>query len=66
MILSEFADRGINLTKIESRPSKQGLGDYIFFIDLEGRGDDSAISQALESLDSKLSWMKMLGSYPIA
>ena len=65
MILSEFADRGINLTKIESRPSKQGLGDYIFFIDLEGRRDDPAISQALQSLDSRLSWMKVLGSYPI-
>ena len=42
LILSEFAHRYVNLTKIESRPSKQGLGDYIFFIDIEGRAQRPA------------------------
>lgn len=64
LILSEFAHRYINLTKIESRPSKQGLGDYIFFIDMEGRRDDCAIAQALKCLACKLPWVKVLGSFP--
>ena len=64
MILSEFAFRYVNLTKIESRPSKQGLGDYIFFIDMEGRVDDAPIAQALSCLTCKLPWVKVLGSYP--
>jgi prephenate dehydratase len=64
MILSEFAYRYVNLTKVESRPSKQGLGDYIFFIDLEGRSSDPPISQALACLGCKLAWVKVLGSYP--
>jgi prephenate dehydratase len=65
MILSEFAYRYVNLTKVESRPSKQGLGDYIFFIDMVGRRDDPPIAQALSCLDCKLTWLKVLGSYPI-
>jgi prephenate dehydratase len=64
LILSEFAYRFVNLTKIESRPSKQGLGDYIFFIDMEGRRDDPAVDQALKCLACKLAWVKVLGSYP--
>jgi len=64
MILSEFAYRYVNLTKVESRPSKQGLGDYIFFIDMVGRASDPPISQALSCLGCKLSWLKVLGSYP--
>jgi prephenate dehydratase len=64
MILSEFAYRFVNLTKVESRPSRQGLGDYIFFIDMSGRSEDPAIAQALECLACKLPWLKVLGSYP--
>ena len=64
LILSEFAHRYVNLTKIESRPSRQGLGDYVFFIDVEGRRGDTAIEQALKCLACKLPWVKVLGSYP--
>ncbi len=64
-ILQEFSHRGINLTKLESRPSKKGLGDYIFFIDMEGRLNDSAVAGALECLRCKLASVKVLGSYPI-
>ncbi len=64
MILSEFAYRYVNLTKVESRPSKQGLGDYIFFIDMVGRASDPPIAQALSCLGCKLTWLKVLGSYP--
>ena len=64
LILSEFAHRYVNLTKVESRPSKQGLGDYVFFIDVEGRRGDPPIEQALKCLACKLPWVKVLGSYP--
>lgn len=64
-ILQEFAGRGINLTKIESRPSKKGLGDYVFFIDMEGRKDDREVAAALDALKGNLAKMKLLGSYPV-
>lgn len=65
LILQEFAHRYINLTKIESRPSKRGLGDYIFLIDLEGKVDDPQVSDALRCLTCKLLEVKVLGSYPV-
>lgn len=64
LILSEFAYRHVNLSKVESRPSKLGLGHYIFFIDLEGRHDDPTVVQAVKCLACKLPWLKVLGSYP--
>jgi len=65
-ILTEFASRGINLTKIESRPTKKVLGEYYFFIDIEGHVEDDAIKDALGSLMGKLREIKLLGSYPAA
>ncbi len=65
MILSEFAYAGINLTKIQSRPTKQALGDYMFFIDLEGSVNDLAVQTALNCLRLKLREVKVLGSYPV-
>lgn len=65
LILQEFAHRYLNLTKIESRPSKRGLGDYIFLIDLEGRVDDPQVNDALRCLTCKLLEVKVLGSYPV-
>lgn len=62
-ILGEFAKRDINLTRIESRPSKRSLGDYLFYIDLEGSTSDAAIKDALYHIDSKVSMLKVLGSY---
>lgn len=63
-ILQEFAKRDINLTKIESRPSKKALGDYLFFIDLEGHREESLVSEALDALKSKVATLKIIGSYP--
>ena len=65
LILQEFAHRYINLTKIESRPSKRSLGDYIFLIDLEGRVDDPQVNDALRCLTCKLLEVRVLGSYPV-
>ncbi len=63
-ILREFAQKDINLTKIESRPSKEALGDYLFFIDFEGHRSDSSVEEVLEALESKVATLKIIGSYP--
>jgi len=65
-VLGEFAQRGINLTKIESRPSKRALGDYMFHIDCEGHLEDEEIKEALEGVKRKVAMLKVLGSYPKA
>lgn len=62
-ILGEFASRAINLTKIESRPSKKALGDYYFFVDMEGHREDNIIKAALKFVKEKVSFLKILGSY---
>lgn len=63
-ILGEFARKDINLTKIESRPSKEKLGRYIFFVDLEGHRKDREIRNILNMIKSKVENIKILGSYP--
>jgi len=65
-ILGEFATEGIDLTKIESRPTKRVLGDYLFYIDLKGHIEDRIIKDALERVKSKVGMLKVLGSYPAA
>jgi prephenate dehydratase len=64
--LSEFAQRGVNLTRIESRPRKQGLGRYMFFVDLEGHEEDAAIGAGLDGLRGRVERLKVLGVYPAA
>lgn len=66
MILSEFAYAEINLTKIQSRPTKRAMGEYMFFMDLEGHAEDGDLKTALDSLRLKLREVKVLGSYPRA
>lgn len=65
MILAEFAYAGINLTKIQSRPTKKGLGDYMFFVDLDGSANNQYVQTALNCLRMKLRDVKVLGSYPV-
>lgn len=65
-ILEEFAGRSINLTKLESRPTKRVLGEYCFFIDLEGHVEDEIVKDALAVLEPKVAKLKSLGSYPRA
>ncbi len=64
LILSEFAYRHVNMSKVESRPSKQALGHYVFFIDIDGSVEDPPVAQAIKCLACKLPWLKVLGSYP--
>jgi len=63
-VLHEFSDRRINLTKIESRPSKVELGVYIFLVDMEGHRTDPAVAEALEKVREQASFFKVFGSYP--
>jgi prephenate dehydratase len=65
-ILQEFAARGINLTKLESRPTKRALGEYCFVIDFEGHLGDEVVTDCLRDLRSKVADVKFLGSYPAA
>lgn len=65
MILGEFAFAGINLTMVQSRPLKQQLGDYMFFMEFEGRDTDVNAQTALSCLRLKLREVKVLGSYPV-
>jgi prephenate dehydratase len=62
--LGEFARRNINLAKIESRPTKESLGQYIFLIDCEGHREDSVLKEALSALSRRVNMLKVLGSYP--
>jgi prephenate dehydratase len=64
--LSEFASRGINLTRIESRPLKRRLGHYLFLADLEGHEDDPRVAEAIERLHVHCEVVRVLGSYPSA
>lgn len=63
-ILKEFAAREINLTKIESRPTRKALGEYFFFIDVEGHVDDENLAKSFDVLRKELRELKLLGSYP--
>jgi prephenate dehydratase len=64
--LSEFAFRGVNLTRIESRPRRLGLGHYMFFADLGGSIADAPVAEAVEALRGQAETVKVLGSYPAA
>lgn len=65
-ILGQFSARDLNLTKLESRPTKRSLGDYCFIIDLEGHVDDEVVADCLHDLHAQLAGVKFLGSYPRA
>ncbi|MGH3872545.1 MAG: prephenate dehydratase [Pseudonocardiaceae bacterium] len=65
-VLAEFALRGINLTRIESRPMKHTLGKYQFFLDCAGHIAEDAIGDALAELHRRCTWVRFLGSYPRA
>jgi prephenate dehydratase len=66
LCLDEFARRGINLTKIESRPMRERLGQYMFFVDLDGSLADNVVSDALAGLRGLCEQVRVLGSYPTA
>ena len=65
-MLEPFREAGINLTRIESRPSKRRAWDYLFFVDLIGHCQDQVVAGALKRLEERCRSLKVLGSYPIA
>ncbi|HEY1237298.1 MAG TPA: prephenate dehydratase [Solirubrobacterales bacterium] len=64
--LQVFSSNAVNLTRIESRPLRRGLGRYQFFLDIEGASDDGPVAAAIEALRSKAETVRILGSWPIA
>ncbi len=63
-VLQEFSNRDINLTKIESRPTKERLGEYIFLVDLEGHRRDAQVAEALAKVEALSAQFRIFGSYP--
>jgi prephenate dehydratase len=64
--LTAFSSREVNLTRIESRPRRRGLGRYMFFLDLEGAANEEPVAGAIEALRAKAESVRILGTYPIA
>lgn len=65
-LIKPLAGNGINMTRLESRPSRQGLWDYVFFIDILGHADDPGVAGAIKDLEATAGVLKLLGSYPRA
>lgn len=65
-LLEPLARHGVNMSRIESRPSRQGMWEYVFFVDLLGHAQDAPVKQALEEIQAQASLLKILGSYPRA
>ncbi|PCI16661.1 MAG: prephenate dehydratase [Piscirickettsiaceae bacterium] len=65
-VLAPFAYAGISLNKIESRPSRQGAWEYVFFVDIDGHKDDENVAKVLKELEPNVNFLTVLGSYPKA
>ena len=65
-LLAPLAEHGISMTRIESRPSRRGNWDYVFFVDINGHRDDEQVARALRVLQAQAGMFKVLGSYPKA
>jgi chorismate mutase/prephenate dehydratase len=65
-LLTPFANNGVSMTKLESRPSRTGLWEYIFYVDIEGHQSDAKVATALAQLKQIAAFVKVLGSYPVA
>ncbi len=65
-LLSPFSDAGVSLTRLESRPARHTLWEYVFFVDLEGHRNDTSVHAALTELARRAPYLKLLGSYPMA
>jgi chorismate mutase/prephenate dehydratase len=65
-LLGSLASHGINMTRIESRPSRQNAWEYVFFLDIEGHVDEDKVKQTLSELQAEAAQFKLLGSYPVS
>jgi chorismate mutase/prephenate dehydratase len=65
-LLTPFADQGLSMTKIESRPARTGKWEYVFFVEIEGHVEDARVAAAIEQASARAAEIKVLGSYPVA
>ena len=65
-LLAPFSDAGVSMTRLESRPARHTLWEYVFFVDIEGHQGDAAVATALAELEQRAAYLKVLGSYPQA
>jgi len=65
-LLVPLAKHGVSMTKLESRPARSGLWEYVFYMDIEGHQDDARVAAALDELKQVAAFVKVLGSYPVA
>ncbi len=65
-LLVPLAKNGVSMTKLESRPARSGLWEYVFFVDIEGHSEDTKVAAALTELNQVAAFVKVLGSYPVA
>ena len=65
-LLAPFARNGVSMTRLESRPSRTGLWEYVFFVDIEGHQQDEKVARALAEMRERAAFLKVLGSYPMA
>jgi len=66
MLLAPFSEAGVSMTRLESRPARHTLWEYVFFVDVEGHRDDPSVAAALAELAQRAPYLKVLGSYPVA
>jgi chorismate mutase/prephenate dehydratase len=65
-LLVPFSEAGVSMTRLESRPARRTLWEYVFYVDIEGHRDDPPVAHALEELARRAAYLKVLGSYPVA
>jgi chorismate mutase/prephenate dehydratase len=65
-LLQPFAEAGVSLTRLESRPARQGLWEYVYYVDVEGHREEPNVAAALALLAERAAYLKVLGSYPVA
>ena len=61
-----LACRGVDVSRLESRPARHALWEYVFYVDIEGHRDEPAVKAALDELAGRAAYLKILGSYPVA
>jgi chorismate mutase/prephenate dehydratase len=65
-LLEPLARHGVDMTKLQSRPARGGLWEYVFYVDIDGHREDTAVAAALKELNERAAFVKVLGSYPVA
>lgn len=65
-LLMPFAEAGVSMSRLESRPARHALWEYVFYVDIDGHRDDAPVKSALEELGRRAAYLKILGSYPVA